>query len=146
MTQDPDQHDSLGAMYSDYFLDYASYVILERAVPHLGDGLKPVQRRILHSLWELEDGRYHKVANVVGNTMKFHPLGVAAIGDAIVQLGQKELLIDPQGNWGNVPDSNPLHLLPLHQRLLHLQEQEASRLRPELPERYLSSRLRLAMQ
>ncbi len=102
MTQDPDQHDSLGAMYSDYFLDYASYVILERAVPHLGDGLKPVQRRILHSLWELEDGRYHKVANVVGNTMKFHPHGDAAIGDAIVQLGQKELLIDPQGNWGNV--------------------------------------------
>jgi len=102
MTQDPDQHSSLGEMYSDYFLDYASYVILERAVPHLADGLKPVQRRILHSMRELEDGRYHKVANVVGNTMKFHPHGDAAIAAAMVQLGQKELLIDTQGNWGNV--------------------------------------------
>jgi topoisomerase-4 subunit A len=101
MTHDPDQHASLGAMYSDYFLDYASYVILERAVPHLLDGLKPVQRRILHSLNELDDGRYNKVANVVGNTMKYHPHGDQSIGDAIVQLGQKDLLIDTQGNWGN---------------------------------------------
>lgn len=93
---------SLGEMYSDYFLDYASYVIMERAVPHLLDGLKPVQRRILHSMRELEDGRYNKVANVVGNTMKYHPHGDASIGDAMVQLGQKELLIDTQGNWGNV--------------------------------------------
>ncbi len=95
-------HGSLRGMYSDYFLDYASYVIMERAVPHLNDGLKPVQRRILHSMKELEDGRYNKVANVVGNTMKYHPHGDASIGDAMVQLGQKELLIDTQGNWGNV--------------------------------------------
>ena len=88
--------------YSDWFLDYASYVILERAVPHVNDGMKPVQRRILHSLWELEDGRYNKVANVVGNTMKYHPHGDASIGDAMVQLGQKDLLIDTQGNWGNI--------------------------------------------
>lgn len=101
MTHDPDQHASLGAMYSDYFLDYASYVILERAVPHLLDGLKPVQRRILHSMKELDDGRYNKVANLIGNTMKYHPHGDAAIGDAVVNLGQKELLIDTQGNWGN---------------------------------------------
>ncbi len=93
---------SLGGMYSEYFLDYASYVIMERAVPHLGDGLKPVQRRILHSMRELEDGRYNKVANVVGNTMKYHPHGDASIGDAMIQLGQKDLLIDTQGNWGNV--------------------------------------------
>ncbi len=89
-------------MYEDWFLDYASYVILERAVPHLNDGLKPVQRRILHSLKELDDGRYNKVANIVGNTMKYHPHGDASIGDALVQLGQKELLIDCQGNWGNI--------------------------------------------
>jgi len=101
MTQEPDQHISLGDMYSDYFLDYASYVILERAVPHLNDGLKPVQRRILHSMDELDDGRYNKVANLVGNTMKYHPHGDQSIGDAMVQLGQKELLIDTQGNWGN---------------------------------------------
>ncbi len=88
-------------MYSDYFLDYASYVILERAVPHLGDGLKPVQRRILHSLKEKDDGRYNKVANVVGHTMQYHPHGDAAIGDAFIGLGQKELMIDTQGNWGN---------------------------------------------
>lgn len=92
----------ISGMYEDWFLDYASYVILERAVPHLHDGLKPVQRRILHSLRELEDGRYHKVANVIGNTMKFHPHGDASIGDALVQLGQKELLLDMQGNWGNI--------------------------------------------
>lgn len=88
-------------MYDDYFLDYASYVILERAVPHLFDGLKPVQRRILHSLRELDDGRFHKVANVIGNSMKYHPHGDASIGDALVQMGQKELLMDMQGNWGN---------------------------------------------
>src|SRR3954464_6440916 len=89
-------------MYKGWFLDYASYVILERAVPHIGDGLKPVQRRILHSMWELEDGRYNKVANIVGNTMKYHPHGDASINDAIVQLGQRDLLIDTQGNWGNI--------------------------------------------
>ena len=87
-------------MYGDWFLDYASYVILERAVPHADDGLKPVQRRILHSMKELEDGRYNKVANVIGNTMKYHPHGDASIGDAIIQIGQKDLLIDQQGNWG----------------------------------------------
>ena len=92
---------TLDGMYSDYFLDYASYVILERAVPHLGDGLKPVQRRILHSLKEKDDGRYSKVANIVGHTMQYHPHGDAAIGDAFIGLGQKELLIDTQGNWGN---------------------------------------------
>ena len=101
-SKEPRENLSLGGMYSDYFLDYASYVIMERAVPHLGDGLKPVQRRILHSMRELEDGRYNKVANVVGNTMKYHPHGDASIGDAMVQLGQKDLLIDTQGNWGNV--------------------------------------------
>lgn len=89
------------AMFSNWFLDYASYVILERAVPHANDGLKPVQRRILHSMRELEDGRYNKVANLIGNTMKYHPHGDASIGDALVQLGQKDLLIDMQGNWGN---------------------------------------------
>jgi topoisomerase-4 subunit A len=101
MMHDPDQHTSLGGMYSDYFLDYASYVIMERAVPHVHDGLKPVQRRILHSMDELDDGRYSKVANIVGNTMKYHPHGDTAIGDAMVQLGQKDILIDTQGNWGN---------------------------------------------
>lgn len=92
----------LTGMYQNWFLDYASYVILERAVPHLGDGLKPVQRRILHSMKLLDDGRYNKVANVVGHTMQFHPHGDASIGDALVQLGQKNLLIDCQGNWGNI--------------------------------------------
>ncbi|WP_107038278.1 DNA gyrase/topoisomerase IV subunit A [Brumimicrobium mesophilum] len=92
---------SLDGLYENWFLDYASYVILERAVPGLNDGLKPVQRRILHSMKELEDGRYNKVANIIGNTMKFHPHGDASIGDALVQMGQKELLIDMQGNWGN---------------------------------------------
>ncbi len=89
-------------MYKDWFLDYASYVILERAVPALEDGFKPVQRRILHSLKDLDDGRYNKVANVVGHTMQYHPHGDASIGDAMVQLGQKDLLIDTQGNWGNI--------------------------------------------
>lgn len=92
---------TLGGLYENWFLDYASYVILERAVPALFDGLKPVQRRILHSMKELEDGRYNKVANIIGNTMKYHPHGDASIGDALVQLGQKDLLIDCQGNWGN---------------------------------------------
>ena len=92
---------SVSGMYKEWFLDYASYVILERAVPSLEDGLKPVQRRILHSMKEMDDGRYNKVANIIGNTMKYHPHGDASIGDALVQLGQKELLIDMQGNWGN---------------------------------------------
>lgn len=92
----------LTGMYQSWFLDYASYVILERAVPHLGDGLKPVQRRILHTMKRLDDGRYSKVANIVGQAMQFHPHGDASIGDALVQLGQKDLLIDCQGNWGNI--------------------------------------------
>ncbi len=92
----------LSGMYESWFLDYASYVILERAVPELLDGLKPVQRRLLHAMWELEDGRYNKVANIIGHTMKYHPHGDASIGDALVQLGQKDLLIDTQGNWGNI--------------------------------------------
>ncbi|MFN5148187.1 MAG: DNA gyrase/topoisomerase IV subunit A [Flavobacteriia bacterium] len=91
----------VGGLYENWFLDYASYVILERAVPSLYDGLKPVQRRILHSMKEMDDGRYNKVANIIGNTMKYHPHGDASIGDALVQLGQKDLLIDCQGNWGN---------------------------------------------
>jgi topoisomerase-4 subunit A len=91
----------VGGLYENWFLEYASYVILERAVPSLYDGLKPVQRRILHSMKEMDDGRYNKVANIIGNTMKYHPHGDASIGDALVQLGQKDLLIDCQGNWGN---------------------------------------------
>ncbi len=92
----------LGGMYRSWFLDYASYVILERAVPHIDDGLKPVQRRILHTMKSLDDGRFNKVANIVGSTMQYHPHGDASIKDALVQLGQKELLVDTQGNWGNV--------------------------------------------
>lgn len=92
----------LSGMYQNWFLDYASYVILERAVPHIQDGLKPVQRRILHSMKELDDGRFNKVANIVGNTMQYHPHGDASIGDALVQLGQKDLLVECQGNWGNI--------------------------------------------
>lgn len=92
---------SLDGLYENWFLDYASYVILDRAVPHLNDGLKPVQRRILHSLKEMDDGRFNKAANVIGNTMKYHPHGDASIGDAMVQIGQKDLLIDCQGNWGD---------------------------------------------
>lgn len=101
-------HDEVGSithvsgMFKNWFIDYASYVILERAVPAVEDGLKPVQRRILHSMWELEDGRYNKVANLIGNTMKYHPHGDASIGDALVSMGQKDLLIDCQGNWGNI--------------------------------------------
>ncbi|MBQ8283167.1 MAG: DNA gyrase/topoisomerase IV subunit A [Paraprevotella sp.] len=92
----------LSGMYQNWFLDYASYVILERAVPHINDGFKPVQRRILHSMKRMDDGRYNKVANIVGHTMQFHPHGDASIGDALVQLGQKDLLVDCQGNWGNI--------------------------------------------
>ncbi len=93
---------NLSKMYQSWFLDYASYVILERAVPHISDGLKPVQRRIMHSMKRMDDGRYNKVANIIGNTMQFHPHGDASIGDALVQLGQKDLLVDCQGNWGNI--------------------------------------------
>ena len=92
----------LNGMYQNWFLDYASYTILDRAVPHIEDGLKPVQRRILHSMKRMDDGRFNKVANIVGHTMQFHPHGDASIGDALVQMGQKELLIDTQGNWGNI--------------------------------------------
>jgi topoisomerase-4 subunit A len=100
-TEDMHKTIHLSGMYKNWFLDYASYVILERAVPDLKDGLKPVQRRILHAMKNLDDGRYNKVANIIGHTMQFHPHGDASIGDALVQLGQKDLLIDTQGNWGN---------------------------------------------
>ena len=106
MTEEqPNEGESLkkvSGLYKDWFLDYASYVILDRAIPSVYDGFKPVQRRIMHSMRELEDGRYNKVANVVGNTMKYHPHGDASITDAMVGIGQRELLIDTQGNWGNV--------------------------------------------
>jgi len=102
LTGEDVQSYKLTGMYKDWFLDYASYVILERAVPHLEDGLKPVQRRILHSMKRMDDGRYNKVANIIGHTMQFHPHGDASIGDALVQLGQKDMLIDCQGNWGNI--------------------------------------------
>ena len=92
----------VSGMFKDWFLDYASYVILERAVPAIEDGFKPVQRRIMHSMKDLDDGRYNKVANIVGHTMQYHPHGDASIADAMVQIGQKDLLIDTQGNWGNV--------------------------------------------
>jgi len=101
-TAESDTITKVTGMYKDWFLDYASYVILERAVPAIEDGFKPVQRRIMHSLKELDDGRYNKVANVVGHTMQYHPHGDQSIGDAMVQIGQKELLIDCQGNWGNI--------------------------------------------
>lgn len=102
LIQDGDNKYRLTGMYKDWFLDYASYVILERAVPHITDGFKPVQRRILHAMKQIDDGRYNKVANIIGQTMQYHPHGDASIGDALVQLGQKELLIDCQGNWGNI--------------------------------------------
>src|SRR6187402_1578668 len=92
----------IGGMYESWFLDYASYVILERAVPGVEDGLKPVQRRILHAMKEMDDGRFNKIANVIGSTMQYHPHGDASIGDAIVNIGQKDLLIETQGNWGDV--------------------------------------------
>ena len=97
----------VSGLYKDWFLDYASYVILERAVPALKDGMKPVQRRILHAMKTMDDGRYHKVANIIGQTMQYHPHGDAAIGDALVNLGQKDLLIDCQGNWGDVRTGDP---------------------------------------
>ena len=99
---DRQRYMQLSGMYENWFLDYASYVILERAVPELLDGLKPVQRRILHAMKEMDDGRYNKVANIIGQTMKFHPHGDASIGDALVQLGQKDMVVDCQGNWGNI--------------------------------------------
>ena len=102
LTSEQSDRRKLTGMYKDWFLDYASYVILERAVPHIEDGLKPVQRRILHAMRRMDDGRYNKVANIIGSTMQYHPHGDASIGDALVQLGQKELLIDCQGNWGNI--------------------------------------------
>src|SRR5690242_13424716 len=92
----------LSSSYRDWFLEYASYVILDRAVPHIDDGLKPVQRRILHTLWEMDDGRFHKVANVVGAAMRYHPHGDASIGAALVGMGQRAFLIEPQGNFGNL--------------------------------------------
>ena len=92
----------VSGMYENWFLDYASYVILERAVPDIDDGLKPVQRRILHAMKEMDDGRYNKVANIIGQTMQYHPHGDASIADAMVNLGQKDLLIDTQGNWGDI--------------------------------------------
>ncbi|NLA15969.1 MAG: DNA gyrase/topoisomerase IV subunit A [Bacteroidales bacterium] len=105
--EEGDKKYRLTGMFKDWFLEYSSYVILERAVPHITDGLKPVQRRILHSMKRMEDGRYNKVANIIGHTMQFHPHGDASIGDALVQLGQKNLLIDTQGNWGNVLTGDP---------------------------------------
>lgn len=99
---DEENSSSINGMYQEYFLDYASYVILERAVPHINDGLKPVQRRILHAMKEMDDGRFHKVANIIGQTMQYHPHGDAAIGEALVNLGQKDLMIDCQGNWGDM--------------------------------------------
>src|SRR3984957_1668405 len=98
----PDNKSALGGSYKGWFLDYASYVILDRAVPHIDDGLKPVQRRVLHTLWEMDDGRFHKAANVVGATMRFHPHGDASIGATLVAMGQRAWLIEPQGNYGNV--------------------------------------------
>ena len=95
------QNGSVKRLYRDWFLDYASYVILDRAIPSLEDGLKPVQRRLLYALFELEDGRYNKAANVIGHTMRYHPHGDMAIADALIKLAQKDLLIDTQGNWGN---------------------------------------------
>lgn len=102
LTSDGTKRYRLTGMYKDWFLDYASYVILERAVPHLNDGLKPVQRRIMHAMKRMDDGRFNKVANIIGFTMQFHPHGDASIGDALVQLGQKDLLVETQGNWGNI--------------------------------------------
>ena len=103
----PMSDSKVSGLYKDWFLDYASYVILERAVPALKDGMKPVQRRILHAMKTMDDGRYHKVANIIGQTMQYHPHGDAAIGDALVNLGQKDLLIDCQGNWGDVRTGDP---------------------------------------
>ena len=107
---------AVAGMYENWFLEYASYVILERAVPAVEDGLKPVQRRILHALKEMDDGRFNKVANVIGSSMQYHPHGDASIGDAIVSMGQKNLLLDTQGNWGDVrtgDDAAAPRFLPL---------------------------------
>src|SRR6266542_6771697 len=103
------QHNDTGVQgqYKTWFLDYASYVILERAVPAVEDGLKPVQRRILHAMKEMDDGRFNKVANIIGQTMQYHPHGDASIGEALVNMGQKNLLIDTQGNWGDVNTGDP---------------------------------------
>ncbi len=100
--QKKEHHVPISGMFNDWFLDYASYVILERAVPYLDDGLKPVQRRILHAMWDMDDGRFNKVANIIGHSMQYHPHGDASIGDALIQLGQKNLLVETQGNWGNL--------------------------------------------
>ena len=102
--EDDNLHEAkpLTGLYKDWFLEYASYVILERAIPNYDDGLKPVQRRILHAMKEMDDGRFHKVANIIGQTMQFHPHGDAAIGDALVNIGQKDLILDTQGNWGDI--------------------------------------------
>ena len=94
--------ETISNVYEDWFLDYASYVILERAIPQIEDGLKPVQRRLLHAMKKMDDGRFHKVANIIGQTMQYHPHGDAAIGDALINLGQKDLLIETQGNWGDI--------------------------------------------
>ena len=102
LSQVQNNETGLHGQYRTWFLDYASYVILERAVPAIEDGLKPVQRRILHAMKEMDDGRFNKVANVIGQTMQYHPHGDASIGDALVNLGQKDLLIETQGNWGDV--------------------------------------------
>jgi topoisomerase-4 subunit A len=102
---DEDANDTITkvtGMYKDWFLDYASYVILERAVPAIEDGLKPVQRRILHAMKEMDDGRFNKVANIIGQSMQYHPHGDASIGDALVNIGQKDMLVETQGNWGDV--------------------------------------------
>ena len=99
---DQKNQNNIDNLYKNWFIDYASYVILERAIPKIEDGLKPVQRRILHSMSMIDDGRFNKVANIIGNTMQYHPHGDAAIGDAIVKIGQKQFLIETQGNWGNI--------------------------------------------
>ncbi|HOH75431.1 MAG TPA: DNA gyrase subunit A, partial [Paludibacteraceae bacterium] len=107
MIQQQQKTKNIDELYKNWFIEYASYVILERAIPQLNDGLKPVQRRILHAMKKMHDGRYHKVANIIGQTMQYHPHGDASIGDALVNLGQKNLLIDTQGNWGDVNTGDP---------------------------------------
>ena len=112
ISQIQNNESGLPGQYRTWFLDYASYVILERAVPAIEDGLKPVQRRILHAMKEMDDGRFNKVANVIGQTMQYHPHGDASIGDALVNIGQKDLLIETQGNWGDVRTGDSLRLSP----------------------------------
>ena len=111
---------SLNSLMGHNFIGYASYVIKERAIPHIDDGLKPVQRRILHTLREVDDGKYHKVANVVGHTMRYHPHGDASIGDALVNIAQKNFFIDQQGNFGNILTGDPASASRLHARLPNL--------------------------